>query len=540
LRVRFLGAAQEVTGSNYLVECGGRRIFVDCGIHQGRNEDERNRESPLVDPGKLDAVLLTHAHMDHSGRVPLLVRQGFKGKIWVTRTAVELLDVLWRDSAHLMKEEAEWKSRKNSRRGLPPAEPLYDEKDVSNTMALLQPVDYATPYEILPGMEACYYNAGHILGSASVALNLREPENEVRLVFSGDLGQQEAVVEPPPSVLDKAHYVLIESTYGDRLHRNLNQTRKEFREVITSALRDRGKVIIPSFVIDRAQRLLYELFLMQQDGLIPDDLPIFFDSPMGARATELYRQYSDTLSEDIQKCISDGQEPFRPKGLTFVTSAEQSRTINDVSSCIVIAGSGMCTGGRVVHHLKHAVWNPQNHVIFVGYQSYGTLGRRIVDGEKDLRIAGEDVTVRAQIHTLGGFSAHGDRDDLLAWAKHIGPNPLFFVVHGERKASHAFAASLQEAGMRSLVPMKNQELALSSEVVLRSGQPVAVPVQPLPEPQPAWKGDNEAVLAVDSIAKLLENLRVELKNAANASELMPLLVSTRTLLETMSNRAQKK
>ncbi|MDR3230207.1 MAG: MBL fold metallo-hydrolase, partial [Synergistaceae bacterium] len=304
--------------------------------------------------------------------------------------------------------------------------------------------------------------------------------------------------------------------------------------------RDRGKVIIPSFVIDRAQRILYELLLMQIEGLVPGELPIFFDSPMGVKATEFYRRYADTLSDEVRKCIADGYEPFKPKGLTFVSSPDESRGINDVSFGLVIAGSGMCTGGRVIHHLKHAVWNPQNHVIFVGYQSYGTLGRRIVDGERELRIAGEEVTVRAQIHTIGGFSAHGDRDDLLTWAENIGSNPLFFVTHGERKASHALAASLQEAGMRSLVPMKNQEFALSPEVLLRTEQPVAVSVPPaLKLSGPGAPVGNEALTTLNDIARLVESLRGDLKNAANVNELLPLLLSTRTLLETTGNRAKK-
>jgi metallo-beta-lactamase family protein len=520
------------------VECDGKRFFVDCGIHQGRNEDARNREEPRVSPGELDAVLLTHAHMDHSGRIPLLVRQGFRGRIWTTRPSAELLSVLWYDSAHLMKEEADWKNKKNSRKGLPPVLPLYDASDVASALALLQPVDYETPSEILPGVQARFHNAGHILGSSSIALTLREAGNVVRLVFSGDVGQQQAVVDRAPTAIEEAHYVLVESTYGDRLHKNLTETRAEFREVITSALRDRGKVIIPSFVIDRAQRMLYELFLMQVDGLIPEELPIFFDSPMGVRATELYRRHADTLSDEVRQRIADGQEPFMPRGLSFVSSPDESRKINDVPFGLVIAGSGMCTGGRVVHHLKHAVWNPKNHVVFVGYQSYGTLGRRIVDGERELRIAGEDVTVRAQVHTIGGFSAHGDRDDLLAWAKNVGPNPLFFVTHGERQASHAFAASLQEAGMRSLVPMKNQEFALSPEVVLQAERPVAVPVQPVfAETKPVPGG--EVVTTLDDIARLVEGLRGELKSALNVNELMPLLLSARTLLETTGDRAKK-
>ena len=527
MKIKFLGAAQEVTGSNYLVECAGSKFFVDCGIHQGRNEDEKNREEIAFNPGDLGALLLTHAHMDHSGRIPYLVKKGFKGRIWATPPTTELLSVLWYDSARLMKEEAEWKNRKNSRKGMPPVEPLYDDNDVADTLALLQPIEYENTVEVLPGVSACYHEAGHILGSASISLMLKEAENEVRLVFSGDLGQQQSVIERSPAVIREAHYSLIESTYGDRLHKDLEETRAEFRDVIARALKDKGKVLIPSFVIDRAQRILYELLLMQIEGLMPEDLPIFFDSPMGVKATELYRNYAHTLSDDVRNLIDRGYDPFMPKGLTFVSTPEQSRKINDVPFGIVIAGSGMCTGGRIVHHLKHGIWNPKNHVIFVGYQGYGTLGRRIVDGETNLRIAGEEVTVKAKIHTIGGFSAHGDRDDLLAWASNFQTSPLFFVTHGEPSASQALAATLQEKGMRSLIPVKGQEYTLAAEVVLKSELPVLPPAV------------SQAQAALDEIARLVEELRQELDGVANTEELMPLLLSSRMLLETTNGKIKK-
>jgi metallo-beta-lactamase family protein len=542
VKITFLGAVQEVTGSNYMVECGGKKIFVDCGIHQGRDEDEKNKKELSVNPGEIDAAFLTHAHMDHSGRVPFLVKRGFKGKIWTTAPTAALLDVLWRDSAHLMAEEAEWKNRKNSRKGLPPVEPLYSVNDVADAVGLLSPVEYDAPREVLPGVTARFRNAGHILGSSSLALDLREPGSEVRVVFSGDLGQRRSVMERAPADFREAHYVLIESTYGDRRHKDLAETRSEFRSVIVQALQDKGKVLIPSFVIDRAQRILYELLLMQREGLIPEELPVFFDSPMGVKATELYRHYGDTLSDDVRRLIAGGQDPFSPKGLTYVSSPEDSRKINDVSSCIVIAGSGMCTGGRIVHHLKHGLWNPKNHVIFVGYQSYGTLGRRIVDGAANLRIAGEDVALKAKVHTIGGFSAHGDCDDLLAWAQTFESSPLFFVTHGERAASHTLAASLQQAGMRSMVPMKEQEFQLLPEVVLKSAASLPearLPEAGLPETVPSEVPENEAVTALDDLSRLIAGLRAGLKSAADTGEIMPLLQAGRTLLETAKLKAEK-
>jgi metallo-beta-lactamase family protein len=533
MEIKLLGAVQEVTGSNYLVECGGKKFFVDCGIYQGRDEDEKNKKELFISPNEIDAVILTHAHMDHSGRIPFLVKQGFKGKIWGTRPTLDLVSVLWHDSAHLMMEETAWKNRKNSRKGLPAEEPLYNVNDVEAALELLSPIEYETENEVLPGVKVRPHNAGHILGSSSLSFTLREDgKEEVCLVFSGDLGQMEAIMEPAPAVVKKAPYVLIESTYGNRRHKGLACTREEFRSVILQALKDNGKVLIPSFVIDRAQRILYELLLMQTDGLLPE-IPIFFDSPMGVKATEFYRRYADTLSDEVKRLTGDERDPFAPKGLTYVSSPEESRAINSVESAIVIAGSGMCTGGRIVHHLKHCLWNPKNHVVFVGYQGYGTLGRRIVDGATELRIAGEDVAIAAQVHTIGGFSAHGDCEDLLAWAQNFETNPLFFVVHGERTASHELASALQQAGMRSIVPIKEQEFQLVAESAPKSEEEAETEAEPEP---PA---ENEASVALNVLTRLIEELRNELKSGVVVEDIMSLLLSSRTLLEMAGDKAKK-
>lgn len=519
MKIRFLGAAGEVTGSCYGVECGGYRFLVDCGIHQGTNEDERNREPFPFGLEGLDAVFLTHAHMDHSGRIPYLVRQGFKGSVWTTPATARLVEILWRDSARLMKEEAEWRTRKAARRGLPPVAPLYDEDDVEKALKHLVPVEWETETSASPGVTFSLHDAGHILGSSSIAFDLKEGGKSTRIVFGGDLGQQFPAVDRAPSVIREADYVLIESTYGDRLHKDDRATREEFREVILTALKDRGKVLIPSFVVDRAQRILFELSLMQVEGLLPE-LPIFFDSPMGVRATELYRAYGGTLSGEVQRHAASGVDLFSPKGFTSVSTPEDSQRINDVPFGIVIAGSGMCTGGRIVHHLKHGAWNPRNHIVFVGYQAYGTLGRRIVDGETELRIAGEDVVLKAQVHTIGGFSAHGDRDDLLAWAGNYTTNPLFFVTHGEPKASQALSVSLQERGMRAIVPSAGQEFQIEPETpVRRVIAEAAVPA-------------SRALGTLDDIELLLRRLRRDEGVLAGSEEAAHLLFSVRTLLET--------
>ena len=529
MKIRFLGAAGEVTGSNYCIECGGLYFFVDCGIHQGRNEDEKNREELSINPGDLHSIFLTHAHMDHSGRIPYLVKNGFKGKIWATPATVDLVEVLWRDSAHLMKEEADWKNKKQSRRGLPPVMPLYDDKDVDNALQLLQPVPWGIKTVAAEGVEFTFYNAGHILGSSSISLSLKEGDSETRIVFSGDLGQQDSILDKAPDTIKEADYVLIESTYGDRLHRDAEATRAEFRDVILTALKDRGKVLIPSFVVDRAQRLLLELSLMQLEGILPE-IPIYFDSPMGVRATEFYQRHSYTLSDEVQKIINAGLDPFKPRGLQYVTSPEASQKINDIPFCIVIAGSGMCTGGRIIHHLKHGAWSPKNHIIFVGYQAYGTLGRRIVDGETNLRIAGEDVAVKAKVHTIGGFSAHADRDDLMLWAKNYTTSPLFFVVHGEPKSSKALSDLLQVEGMRSIVPKKGQEFSISEIPAL---QPRIRPVSPT-----LTMEDKKVLDAMDDIRKLLDTLSKSSADKNRMDSIMPILVSARMLLEVAEEKVK--
>ena len=523
MKIRFLGAAGEVTGSCYSVECGKRRFLVDCGVHQGADEDALNRKPFPFNIGELDAVFLTHAHMDHSGRIPYLVRQGFSGPIWTTPATARLVEILWHDSARLMKEEAEWRTRKALRRGLPPVLPLYDEDDVNKALKLLRPVEWEAETSAFPDVSFSLHDAGHILGSSSIAFSLREEGKTVRVVFSGDLGQQFPAVDRAPSVIREADYVLIESTYGDRLHKDDQATRNEFREVILTALKDQGKVLIPSFVVDRAQRILFELSLMQIEGIL-SELPIFFDSPMGVRATELYRVYGDTLSRDVQRYAASGIDLFSPKGFRNVSTPEESQKINDVPFGIVIAGSGMCTGGRIVHHLKHGAWNPKNHIVFVGYQAYGTLGRRIVDGATDLRIAGEDIALKARVHTIGGFSAHGDRDDLLAWAENYTTNPLFFVTHGEAKASQAFFQLLRERGMRGILPENGQEFSLEPKA---SEEGLAFGVQPK---------RNEGLKILDELGLLLKRLRRDGGVLAESEGAKRLLLSARASLEEAARR----
>lgn len=450
-KLSFFGAAGEVTGSTYLLDVDGARVLIDCGQRQGA--DAKRGDEPLpFDPSSIDAVILTHAHLDHSGRLPVLVKNGFKGKIWATAPTAELVDVLLRDSARLAAEDAAWRTRKNARRGLPPVEPPYDERDVENTLKRVACAAYDDRFEAAHGVEVRFRDAGHIVGSSMAEVWAKGEDRPVKIVFSGDIGSFGNVIERPPTEIEDADYTVIESTYGDRDHKDITTTRRELRDALADAISRGGKVLIPTFAIDRAQRLLYELSLLQQDETFPRMPKIYVDSPMGIKATQIYEKHLPMLSREILEASRAGRDPFAPIGTVYTDSAEQSRAINDDPCAIVLAGSGMCNGGRIVHHLKHNLWNEDCCVLFVGYQAIGTLGRKLVDGAKDVRIAGEDVSVRARLITLGGFSAHGGRSDLLKWASCFGKDTTFFVTHGEPKSSAALADGLRALGARAITP----------------------------------------------------------------------------------------
>lgn len=481
--LKFCGAAKEVTGSNYLLEAGGHRFLVDCGMHQGEREDANDDPFPYA-ANSIDAVLLTHAHIDHSGRIPKLVKEGFRGKIYATLPTIELTEILWDDSVRLMREDAEWQSAKNARRGLPPAEPIYGQEEADAAKKLFTPVNYDSRLEILPGVSVRFRDAGHILGSAILEILIEEEGRIVRLVFSGDLGPMQTVMGRAPAEITDADYVVIESTYGNREHKDNQQTRDEFQTLMKDIFaKKKGKVFIPTFVVDRAQRIMYELELLRGQG-VGAGMPVFFDSPMGVKVSKLYESHLDLLSQEIQTYRRDGGNPFSSEDIRYVSTREESQAVNNRNFGVIMAGSGMCNGGRIVHHLKNGIWNPDNHVVFVGYQAHGTLGRRIVDRAKTVRIAGEAVNVNAQIHTIGGFSAHADRTDLLGWAERFRPTmPKFFVTHGEAEAAESLAEALKTRGFEALVPELEQEVAL---VPREAGQKLSEAIAdakaaPLPE-----------------------------------------------------------
>jgi metallo-beta-lactamase family protein len=361
-------------------------------------------------------------------------------------------------------------------------------------------------------------------------ITLGEEEKTVKLAFSGDIGPMKTVMERHPACLSSADYVIMESTYGDRLHKPNEETRQEFRDAVTKAISSGGKVMIPSFAVDRAQRILYEICLMQDDDLIPKNIPIFFDSPMAAKTTAVYKAHKDLLSTEIQNYITLDKEPFSPAGLEAVASAEESQKINGVKCAIVIAGSGMCNGGRIVHHLKHGLYDRNNHVIFVGYQAEGTLGRRIVDGQKIVRVAGEEVRVQAELHTINGFSAHGDQNDLINWAQNFMTNPTFVITHGEPNSSTALCEKLKSIGKKAFVPNRGDTL----ELVPHGVQSVL-----LHHKTEKQKLENDMKTALRKIAKMAANIEERLSEDSESIEsLMPLILSTKTLLETAKMKTE--
>ncbi len=443
MRLSFHGAAGGVTGSCHLVECRGRRILVDCGMFQGSRElEEENAEPFGFSPKEIDALVLTHAHLDHCGRIPLLVRRGFRGPIFATAATRDLARIVMLDSAHLLEEEAARRARK--RREVP--DPLYRAEDVLDALDLLAPpVAYGEPVGLGRGVRATYIDAGHILGSAQVLLELDEGAGPCRLLFSGDRGTPGRPILRDPAPPPRVDTVVMESTYGNRRHRTIEESVEEFITAVAETVEKGGNVVVPTFALERAQELLYFLREAVEAGRLRRDLPVFLDSPMAISATEVFQRHPECYDEEARALFREGRDPFGVPGLVFTRQAVDSMRINDVEGgAVILAGSGMCTGGRVRHHLRRHLSNPRSAVIFVGYAARGTLARRIIDGAEEVRIFGESHPVRARIHTINGFSAHADADDLVAWhAKTLARRTI--LVHGEDPAVGALARRLSSA-----------------------------------------------------------------------------------------------
>ncbi len=444
MRLVFYGAADRVTGSCHILECGGRRILLDCGLIQGRRSDEAaNRKAFPFDPGDVDAVVLSHAHIDHSGRLPYLARSGYKGPIYAQSATTDLCRIMLKDAGFLEEKEADTENRKRERKGLPPVEPLFTMADAEAVMGLFRPLPYEQRKEILPGISIRFREAGHILGSAVVEVWLTEGSVTRKLCFSGDLGQRSTPILRDPAVVTEADLVLLESTYGDRFHRSLQETLDELTEIFSEATAGRGNILIPTFAVGRAQDLLY-LFAEYERKWGLSHWQIYLDSPMAIEATEVYTRHVDLYDAEAARLWRERGAGALPN-LTMTRSSDESRAINRIrSGALIMAGSGMCEGGRIKHHLKNNIWRKECHVIFVGYQAQGTLGRRIVDGARYIRLWGETIRVAAKIHTVGGLSAHADQAGLAAWYGGFTARPPVYLVHGEEKPRQTLAEVLKK------------------------------------------------------------------------------------------------
>ncbi len=460
MRLSFHGANRGVTGSCHLLELDGLKVLVDCGLFQGGREiDEENAAEFGFDPAGIDLLLLTHAHLDHCGRIPLLVKRGFTGEIIATPATRELARVILLDAAHLQEEEAERHNRKAKRRGKAPEAPLYGELDALNAMDLFgRRARYEQALELAPGVTATFHDAGHILGSASIRLAYRDGDEDKAIIFSGDIGSSGRPMLRDPQVPPAAETVVMETTYGDRDHKPLGPSIEEFYTAINESMARGGNVIIPTFALERAQELLYHLREGVESGALPKNLPVFLDSPMAISATEIFRHHPECYDEDAQALFERGIDPFWLPGVHFTRETADSMALNRLAGgAVIMAGSGMCTGGRVRHHLRHNLWKREASVIFVGFAAPGTLARRLIDGAKRIRLFGDDIDVRATLYTINGFSAHADRDELLAWHAAIKPDRTI-LVHGEEKAMAAFAEALH--GTKVLMPEQGESIDL--------------------------------------------------------------------------------
>ncbi|MCL5124116.1 MAG: MBL fold metallo-hydrolase [Deltaproteobacteria bacterium] len=479
IRVTCFGAAGSVTGSNYLLETSdGKKIIIDCGLFQGSKEMElRNWEDWGYDPKTIKNIILTHAHIDHSGRIPKIVKDGFRGKIISSPPTAELCEVMLLDSAHVQEMEAEWKTRKNRRRAKKETHPLYTTHDAIESLKFLAPTELDQIVELEPGIKLRLRNAGHILGSCIAELWIQDQSKETKVVFSGDLGKHDQLIVKHPFEIGNADFLFIESTYGDRRHRNFEDSKAEFLEAISYAVSNREKVIIPAFALERTQEVLYLLGEFSRTGKIPN-IPIFLDSPLAIKATEIFRKNKKYYDEATQAMVHQGFDPFDMPNLTLTPTTKESMEINELNgSAIIISANGMCSAGRIKHHLKHNLWRPGASVIIAGFQAQGSTGRQIVDGAKTVSIFGEKVAVRAKVFTIGGLSAHADQDDLLAWVGHFSKKstPTIFVTHGEPASSEALATKIHETfGMRAYVPKWREVLALDGVGVARELAPEPV------------------------------------------------------------------
>ncbi|HQI01483.1 MAG TPA: MBL fold metallo-hydrolase [Deltaproteobacteria bacterium] len=510
IKVTCLGAAGCVTGSCFLVEnTSGKRVLVDCGLFQGGKQMElRNLRDWDFVPSQISTLFLTHAHIDHSGRIPKLVRDGFKGRIITSHPTAQLCEIMLLDSAHIQEMDAQWQTRKNRRRASQEVKPLYTTEDAYKSLQYIHPVEGDEIITVEDGIRARLRNSGHILGSSILELWVQEGTKEIKIVFSGDIGMANQLIIKQPQEIFNADYLFVESTYGNRDHKDFETSKSELLEAINYAVSNGEKVIIPAFAVERTQEIIYLLSEFQRAGSLPD-IPIFLDSPLAIKATEIFRKNKKYFDDDAMAIVNQGIDPFEMPNLRYTLTSAESMAINAYEgSAIIIAGSGMCTAGRIKHHLKHNLWKEGASIVIVGFQAEGTTGRQIVEGRQTVKIFREDVAVRAKVFTIGGFSAHADQKGLLQWIGNFTESkPHVFVVHGENSASVDLAHLIHDRlGLKTYVPSWKETLFLKPKEF-------AVEIK--------RAGDEKLVLgngmlkAYEDVSAELERLKWRIKRAEN-------------------------
>ena len=480
MKISFFGATKTVTGSNFLVEGAGKKFLVDCGLYQGSTKEEiKNNEPFPYDLNDIDFMLLTHAHIDHSGRIPKLYKEGFRKTIFATNATCDLCAIMLPDSGHIQETEAEWKNRKRLRRGEQPLEPIYDAETAAKSLELFKGVQYDQIIEIDDDIHVRFNDAGHMLGSATIEVWIGENGENKKIVFSGDLGNNDIPLLAEPTMIEDADFLVMESTYGDRFHIENENKAEKFIEIVTDTIKNGGTVVIPSFAVGRTQEILYELNkIKDSDEDSPDfdkrfeilmHTSVYVDSPLAISATEVFKENMDLFDDETKELIQRGDNPLDFPGLKFTQTVDESKALNESDeSCIIISASGMCEVGRIKHHLKHNIWNPKNTILFVGYQAIGTLGRKIVDGAKTIKLFGEEVAVNARIEYIEGYSGHADQQGLLNFVYSFMKKPdHIFLVHGEEEPQKVLKNKITEnTGLDVTIPEYGETYDLSNIVKL--------------------------------------------------------------------------
>lgn len=481
MKIQFCGASTGVTGSCHLITTEKHKILLDCGQFQGGKAQEAlNYEEFPFDPAEVDYMILSHPHIDHCGRIPLLVKRGFKGSIYCTDACADLLEIMLKDSGYIHEKEAQWQNKKNERNGRAFVEPLYTFNDAMDSLKFVKPVLYDQLIELNEEMKLCFNDAGHILGSAITELWITEGDNVSKIVFSGDLGVMNRPILRNPTIIKKADYVIMETTYGNRTHPENAMDVKKLMDIIRETAARGGTTVIPAFAVGRTQELIYELNrVIDSDSEYRKDfeyLNVYIDSPMATSATEVFKRNAQVFDDETKEYITRGDNPLEFKNLKFTRSSQESMWLNtNKEPKVIISASGMCEAGRIRHHLKHNLWDARNSIVFVGYQAEGSLGRMIVDGAKEVTLFGEKISVKAKIHNLQGFSGHADKNGLMAWLKGFQKEPKhIFLVHGEADAKEEFAASVRdELGYEPIVVRANSEFVLEKDEIVNMEQAMA-------------------------------------------------------------------